>query len=233
MNMKYTEILEMLKLEGAKPLPVWDVFTGEGWYKNNGYVTIPDTLPFNYLDKHYRILDLTPIHSMTYEGYAWVTGLGEVKKAYFDMHPLAKPVEDEAEQKALQEIKERFVTRVFGYDDDHIEPIAYPGMRGAVFLKKQLQSYEQADKTVKEGQMKLKDFTSFITDSVVVFVTTDGDDCDSELDGKRYKARYHEEFYPDAEQLTESDYDLTVKTFRPEEHEDYGGRYTYVAVYAG
>lgn len=78
--MKYTEILEMLKLEGAKPLPVWETFTGEGWYKNNGYVTIPDTLPFNYLDKHYRILDLTPIHSMTYEGYAWVTMLGEIKR---------------------------------------------------------------------------------------------------------------------------------------------------------
>ena len=31
--MKYTEILEMLKLEGAKPLPVWEVFTGEGWYE--------------------------------------------------------------------------------------------------------------------------------------------------------------------------------------------------------
>lgn len=44
--MKYTEILEMLKLEGAKPLPVWETFTGEGWYKNNGYVNIPDTLPF-------------------------------------------------------------------------------------------------------------------------------------------------------------------------------------------
>ena len=230
--MKYTEILEMLKSEGAKPLPVWDVFTGEGWYKNNGYVTIPDTLPFNYLDKHYRILDLTPIHSMTYEGYAWVTMLGEIKKAYFDMHPLAKPVEDEAEQKALQEIKERYVTRVFGYDDDHIEPIAYPGVQGAVFLRKQLQSYERADKAVKDGQMKLKDFTSFITDSVVVFVATDGDDYDSELDGKRYKARYHEEFFPDADELTESDYDLTIKTYQPEEHEDYGGRFTYIAVYA-
>lgn len=78
--MKYTEILEMLKLEGAKPLPVWEVFTGEGWYKNNGYVTIPDTLPFDYLDKHYRILDLTPIHSMTYEGYAWIQELVKFKR---------------------------------------------------------------------------------------------------------------------------------------------------------
>lgn len=81
--------------------------------------------------------------------------------------------------------------------------------------------------------MKLGDFTSFITDSVVVFVVTDDDDFDSELDGTRYKARYHEEFYPDADHLSESDYDLTVKTFEPEEHEDYGGRHTYVAVYAG
>lgn len=231
--MKYTEILEMLKLEGAKPLPVWDVFTGEGWYKNNGYVTIPDTLPFNYLDKHYRILDLTPIHSMTYEGYAWVTGLGEVKKAYFDMHPLAKPVEDEAEQKALQEIKEKYVTRVFGFDDDHIEPVAYPGVQGAVFLKRQLQGYEQADKTVKEGQMTLKDFSSFITEDVVVFVKTSDKDFDRVREGQTYKATYHQEFFPDAPFLTEEQGDLRVQAFHPEEHEDYGGRYTYVAVYAG
>lgn len=140
--MKYTEILEMLKLEGAKPLPVWEAFTGDGWYKNNGYVAIPDTLPFNYLDKHYRILDLAPIHSMTYEGYAWVTCLGEIKKAYFDMHPLAKPVEDEKEQKALQEIKEKYVTRIFGFDDDHIDAIEYPGLQGAVYLKRKLQEAE-------------------------------------------------------------------------------------------
>ena len=231
--MKYTEILELLKLEGAKPLPIWETFTGEGWYKNNGYVAIPDTLPFDYLDKHYRILELTPIHSMTYEGYAWVTELGEIKKAYFDMHPLAKPVEDETEQKALQEIKEHYVTRVFGYDDDHIEPIAYPGMRGAVFLKRKLQEYDATDKAVKDGQMKLKDFTSFLTNNVDVFVETDGDDYDSELDGKRYKARHHDEFFPDADALADTDYDLTIKTFQPEEHEDFGGRFTYVAVYAG
>lgn len=231
--MKYTEILEMLKLEGAKPLPVWEAFTGDGWYKNNGYVAIPDTLPFNYLDKHYRILDLASIHSMTYEGYAWVTCLGEIKKAYFDMHPLAKPVEDEKEQKALQEIKEKYVTRIFGFDDDHIDAIEYPGLQGAVYLKRKLQEYDATDKAVKDGQMKLKDFTSFLTDNVVVFVATDGDDYDSELDGTRYKARHHEEFFPDADELMESDYDLTVKTFQPEEHEDFGGRYTYIAVYAG
>lgn len=184
--MKYTEILEMLKLEGAKPLPVWEVFTGDGWYKNNGYVTIPDTLPFDYLDKHYRILDLTPIHSMTYEGYAWVTALGEIQKS-----------------------------------------------RGAVYLKRKLQEYDATDKAIKDGQMKLGDFTSFLTVNVVVFVATDGDDYDSKLDGKRYKARRHEEFFPDADELTETDYDLTIKTFRPEEHEDFGGRCTYIAVYAG
>lgn len=81
--------------------------------------------------------------------------------------------------------------------------------------------------------MKLKDFTSFLTDNVVIFVETDGDDYDSELDGKHYKARHHEEFFPDADELMESDYDLTIKTFQPEEHEDFGGRYTYIAVYAG
>ena len=81
--------------------------------------------------------------------------------------------------------------------------------------------------------MKLGDFTSFLTDNVVVFVATDGDDYDSKLDGKRYKARRHEEFFPDADELTETDYDLTIKTFQPEEHEDYGGRCTYIAVYAG
>lgn len=112
--MKYTEILEMLKLEGAKPLPVWETFTGDGWYKNNGYVAIPDTLPFDYLDKHYRILDLTPIHSMTYEGYAWMTGIGEIHKSRFDMHPWAAPITDEEEQKAFQEIKEKYVTRILG-----------------------------------------------------------------------------------------------------------------------
>ena len=103
--MKYTEILEMLKLEGAKPLPVWEVFTGDGWYKNNGYVTIPDTLPFDYLDKHYRILDLTPIHSMTYEGYAWMTGIGEIHKSRFDMHPWAAPITDAEEQKPSKKLK--------------------------------------------------------------------------------------------------------------------------------
>lgn len=231
--MKYTEILEMLKLEGAKPLPIWEVFTGEGWYKNNGYVTIPDTLPFDYLDKSYRVLDLTPIHSMTYEGYAWMTALGEIHKSRFDMHPWAAPITDEEEQKALQEIKNKYVTRVFGYDDDHIEPIAYPGMRGAVYLKRQLQSYEQADKTVKEGQMTLKDFSSFITEDVVVFVATDDDDFDRVREGQTYKATYHQEFFPDAPFLTEEHGDLHVQAVCPGEHEDYGGRYTYVAVYAG
>lgn len=97
----------------------------------------------------------------------------------------------------------------------------------------ELQEYDATSKAVKDNQMKLKDFTSFLTDNVVVFVATDGDDYDSELDGKRYKARHHEEFFPDADELTESDYDLTIKTFGPEEHEDYGGHFTYVAVYAG
>lgn len=231
--MKYTEILEMLKLEGAKPLPVWEAFTGDGWYKNNGYVAIPDTLPFNYLDKRYRILDLTPIHSMTYEGYAWVTGIGEIHKSRFDMHPWAAPITDEEEQKAFQEIKDKYVTRIFGFDDDHIEPIEYPGLQGATYLKQQLQSYDATDKAIKDGQITLGDFTSFLTDNVVVFVETDSDDYDSELDGKRYKARHHEEFFPDADELTETDYDLTIKTFQPEEHEDFGRRYTYIAVYAG
>lgn len=231
--MKYTEILELLKSEGAKPLPVWEVFTGEGWYKNNGYVAIPDTLPFDYLDKSYRVLDLTPIHSMTYEGYAWMTELGEIHKSRFDMHPWTAPITDEEEQKALQEIKAKYVTRIFGFDDDHLESIEYPGLQGAAYLKRQLQEYDATHKAVKDGQMKLGDFTSFITDNIVVFVATDSDGYDSELDGKYYKARYHEEFYPDAEKLTGADYDLTIKTFEPEEHEDYGGRYTYVAVYAG
>lgn len=71
--MKYVEILEQLKSEGAQPLPVFMPFidTNEA-YEGNGYVTIPDTIPFNYLDKAYKVLDLKPIHSMTYEGYAWV-----------------------------------------------------------------------------------------------------------------------------------------------------------------
>lgn len=62
------------------------------------------------------------------------------------------------------------------------------------------------------------------------YVATGGDDYDSELDGTRYKARHHEEFFPDADELTESDYDLTIKTYQPEGHD---GRYTYVAVYVG
>ena len=66
--MKYVEILEQLKSEGAQPLPVFMPFidTNEA-YEGNGYVTIPDTIPFNYLDKAYKVLDLKPIHSMTYK----------------------------------------------------------------------------------------------------------------------------------------------------------------------
>lgn len=145
--MKYVDILEQLKSEGAQPLPVFMPFidTNEA-YEGNGYVTIPDTIPFNYLDKAYKVLDLKPIHSMTYEGYAWVREDGTLGKSRFDMHPLAKPVTEPDEVAAFTEIKEKYVTRVFGFDDDHIEPIDLPGYAGAEYLCSQLKEFEAARK---------------------------------------------------------------------------------------
>ena len=147
--MKYVDILELIKKEGGQPLPVWTTFAeSESGYQNNGYVAIPDTLPFNYLDKAYKVLDLKPIHSMTYEGYAWITADGEIRKSRFDMHPLAKPVTEPDEIEALKEIKEKYVTRIFGFDDDHIESIELPGYSGAEYLCRQLQMLNATTKGI-------------------------------------------------------------------------------------
>lgn len=147
--MKYVEILEQIQKEGSQPLPVFMPFrdTKQG-YQSSGYVTIPNTLPFDYLDEIYKTLDLKPIHSITYEGYAWMTESGELRKSRFDKHPLAKSVTEPDEIQALKEIKEKYVTRIFGFDDDHIEPIELPGYAGAEYLCQQLQMLDATTKGI-------------------------------------------------------------------------------------
>ena len=137
--MKYTEILEELKKRGAGKIQPFVPFAD--WHEDlgdNGFVTLPDSLPVDYLDTIYQSIDTKPIGGLTYEGYAWIDAQGNIGKSRLDLDPRAIPQPEPEEQQALQEIKDLYVTPVLGFDNDHIEPIELKGLEGARYLVKEL-----------------------------------------------------------------------------------------------
>lgn len=137
--MKYTEILEELKKRGAGKIQPFVPFAD--WHEDledNGFVTLPDSLPVDYLDPIYQSIDTKPIGGLTYEGYAWIDAQGNIGKSRLDLDTRAIPQLDPEEQQALQEIKDLYVTPILGFDNDHIEPIELKGLEGARYLVKRL-----------------------------------------------------------------------------------------------
>ena len=141
--MKYTEILNELKERGASKIKPLTPFAD--WHEDkedNGFVVLPDGFPVNYLDPIYKAINLQPIWGLTYEGYAWIDAEGNLGKARLDLDPRAVPQFELEQLQALKEIKENYVSPIFGFDNNHIEPIELKGIEGARYLATQLRQLE-------------------------------------------------------------------------------------------
>lgn len=79
---------------------------------------------------------------LTYEGYAWIEADGNLGKARLDLDPRTVPQFELEQLQALKEIKENYVSPIFGFDNNHIEPIKLKGIEGARYLAKQLRQLE-------------------------------------------------------------------------------------------
>lgn len=133
---------EYLDILGAFVLPS----SGEGYtYSGNGYVTIPEDMPKNYLNKVYYDLDDAPVGGLTFSGY--VTELnGEL--ALLRLEQGTRSIHAE-KNKAIMELMEPihkkvrpYCIPVLGFDDQHAQPNQLNGMEGATYLRDQLKDIQ-------------------------------------------------------------------------------------------
>ena len=75
-------------------------------------------------------------------GMPWIEADGNLGKARLDLDPRTLPQFELEQLQALKEIKENYVSPIFGFDNNHIEPIKLKGIEGARYLATQLRQLE-------------------------------------------------------------------------------------------
>lgn len=146
--MKYTEILEELKERGASKIQPFTPIEKLEDEEDKRLIVLPDSLPVNLNDPIYKAINTEPIGGLTYEGYAWIDAQGIVGLSGLDLDPDADVVylNDKEQQEALNEIKEFYVSPVFGFDNDCINPIELNGLEGERYLTKELKKLIKKEK---------------------------------------------------------------------------------------